>query len=69
MDPSEMAGLSMGGGSSLDAGGSSSMKGGDNKVGGTSFGSYTAASKTSWVPWLVVGVVVLGSVIMMKGGK
>lgn len=62
-------GLSMGQGSSLDAGGHSSMQGGDNKVGGTSFGNYTGAPKSNLVPWLVGGAVVLGAVFLLKGGK
>lgn len=69
MDPLTMGSLAMGQGSSLDAGGSSSMQGGDNKVGGTSFGNYTAAPKTNWAPWIFGAVVVLGAVYVLKGGK
>lgn len=74
MDPATMGalasgGLSMGQGSSLDAGGQSSMQGGDNRVGGTTFGNYTAAPKSNWLPWLVCGVVVLGGAYLLKGAK
>lgn len=67
-----MGGLDMGGGS-IDAGASSSNRGGNNQVGGTVFGNYnpaaSSAASQAWVPWAVVGAVALGALFIFKGAK
>lgn len=70
MGPMDMSG---GGGYSADFGATATATGGTNITGGTVFGNYNPAASTaaaqSWVPWAVVGAVVLGAVFMMKGAK
>ena len=60
-------------GNSVDLGATATNTGGTNTVGGAVFGNYNPAATTStqqqWVPWIVGGVVVLGAVMLMKGGK
>jgi hypothetical protein len=68
MNPMDMGG---GGGYSADFGATATNTGGTNTVGGTVFGNYSAApsAASSMVPLLVGGVVLLGVIFMMKGGK
>lgn len=70
MNPMDMGG---GGGYSADFGATATNTGGTNSVGGTVFGNYnpaaSSAASQAWVPWAVVGVVVLGGLFMMTKGK
>ncbi len=70
MAPMDMSG---GGGYSADFGATATNTGGTNSVGGTVFGNYnpaaSSAASQAWVPWAVVGVVVLGGLFMMTKGK
>lgn len=60
-------------GNSVDLGATATNTGGTNTVGGTVFGNYnppsTQSAASNMMPWVVVGVVVLGAVFMLKGGK
>jgi len=60
-------------GNSVDLGATATNTGGTNSVGGNVFGNYnpaaSSAASQAWVPWAVVGVVVLGGFFMMTKGK
>lgn len=71
---SGIPGISTGGGDiNADWGATATNTGGTNALGGFSFGNYNPAASTSaqqsWVPWVVGGVVVIGAVMLLKGGK